>query len=46
MISFFVKGLIIGIIVSAPIGPIGLLCAQRTLSKGRAHGYATAIGAT
>ncbi|MBQ4034377.1 MAG: LysE family translocator [Paludibacteraceae bacterium] len=46
MISVFVKGLIIGIIVSAPIGPIGLLCAQRTLSKGRAHGYATAIGAT
>lgn len=46
MISFFFKGLIIGIIVSAPIGPIGLLCAQRTLSKGRAHGYATAIGAT
>lgn len=46
MLSFIVKGLIIGVIVSAPIGPIGILCAQRTLSKGQAHGYATAIGAT
>ena len=46
MLTRILKGLIIGIIVSAPIGPIGLLCAQRTLSKGRAHGYATAIGAT
>lgn len=46
MLSFIVKGLIIGIIVSAPIGPIGILCAQRTLNKGRVHGYATAIGAT
>lgn len=46
MISFIIKGLIIGVIASAPIGPIGILCAQRTLSKGRVHGYATAIGAT
>ena len=46
MFSFFLKGLIIGVIVSAPIGPIGILCAQRTLSKGRLSGYATAVGAT
>ena len=46
MLSLLIKGLIIGVIVSAPIGPIGILCAQRTLSKGRVHGIATAIGAT
>jgi len=40
------KGFIIGIFVSVPVGPIGLLCMQRTLNRGRAHGFATALGAT
>ncbi len=46
MISMLIKGFIIGIFVSAPVGPIGLLCMQRTLNKGRSHGFATALGAT
>jgi threonine/homoserine/homoserine lactone efflux protein len=46
MISMLLKGFIIGIFVSAPVGPIGLLCMQRTLNRGRAHGFATALGAT
>lgn len=41
-----IKGLIIGIFVSAPVGPIGILCLQRTLNRGRGHGFATALGAT
>lgn len=28
------KGFIIGVIVSAPLGPVGVLCIQRTLNKG------------
>jgi threonine/homoserine/homoserine lactone efflux protein len=39
------KGLIIGILVSAPMGPIGLLCVQRTINKGRWHGFFSGIGA-
>ena len=46
MISMLLKGFIIGVFVSAPVGPVGLLCMQRTLNKGRAHGFATALGAT
>ena len=46
MISMLLKGFIIGIFVSVPVGPVGLLCMQRTLNKGRAHGFATALGAT
>ena len=46
MIFMLIKGFIIGIFVSAPVGPIGLLCMQRTLNKGRSHGFATAFGAT
>jgi threonine/homoserine/homoserine lactone efflux protein len=39
------KGLVIGILVSAPMGPIGILCIQRTLNKGRWHGFTTGLGA-
>ncbi|MDD2437025.1 MAG: LysE family transporter [Massilibacteroides sp.] len=45
MISIVSTGVIIGILVSAPMGPVGILCLQRTLSKGRLHGLATGIGA-
>jgi threonine/homoserine/homoserine lactone efflux protein len=39
------KGILIGILVSAPMGPIGMLCIQRTLNKGRWHGFVTGLGA-
>lgn len=35
----------IGIIASAPMGPVGVLCIQRTLNKGRWYGFVTGIGA-
>lgn len=35
----------IGVILSAPMGPIGILCVQRTLNKGRDAGWWTGIGA-
>ena len=37
--------MLIGIIVSAPMGPVGVLCVQRTLNKGRWYGFVTGIGA-
>lgn len=45
IIQFIVKGLIIGIIASAPMGPVGVLTVQRTLNKGRWYGFVTGIGA-
>ena len=45
MIELFYTGMIIGILVSAPMGPIGMLCIQRTLSKGRWHGFVSGLGA-
>lgn len=35
----------IGVILSAPMGPIGILCIQRTLNKGREAGWWTGLGA-
>lgn len=40
-----IKGVLIGIIASAPMGPVGILCVQRTLNKGRWYGFVTGIGA-
>lgn len=45
MIETIYKGFIIGVIVSAPMGPIGILCVQRTLNRGRMHGFITGLGA-
>jgi len=45
MVGIIWKGLLIGILVSAPMGPIGMLCIQRTLNKGRWHGFVTGLGA-
>lgn len=45
MLALAAKGLLIGILVSAPMGPVGMLCIQRTLSKGRWHGFVTGLGA-
>ncbi len=39
------SGLLIGIFISAPMGPIGMLVIQRTLNKGRHAAFFTGIGA-
>ncbi|HDX9658112.1 lysine transporter LysE [Bacillus toyonensis] len=41
----FLKSFILGLSVSAPVGPIGLLCIQRTLLKGKSAGFVTGLGA-
>ena len=46
MINTFITGMIIGVLVSAPTGPLGILCIQRTLHKGRLNGIVTGLGAT
>lgn len=46
LIYIIIRGLAIGILVSAPMGPIGVLCIQRTLNKGRRSGLATGLGAS
>ncbi|MDL2262812.1 LysE family transporter [Bacteroidales bacterium OttesenSCG-928-I21] len=45
MFDFILKGFLIGFLVSIPVGPIAVLCTQRTLNKGRWHGFVTGLGA-
>ena len=46
IVNLVFKGIMIGIIASAPMGPVGVLCVQRTLNKGRWYGFVTGIGAS
>ena len=39
------KGFVIGLIASIPLGPIGVMCIQRTLSKNHRSGFVSGLGA-
>jgi threonine/homoserine/homoserine lactone efflux protein len=41
----FLKGLVIGFSVAAPVGPIGLLCIRRSMHDGRLTGFVSGLGA-
>ena len=45
IISIIIGCVSIGIILSAPMGPVGILCIQRTLNNGRNSGFFTGVGA-
>ena len=38
-LSLFLRGLLIGISIAAPVGPIGILCIRRTLAEGKLKGF-------
>jgi len=44
-ISLFLKGLFVGFLISTPVGPIAVLCIQRTLSRSKLHGIVSGLGA-
>lgn len=44
-LDLVIKGLLVGILASAPMGPVGVLTIQRTLNKGRWYGMVTGLGA-
>lgn len=44
-LAFFLKGLLIGLSIAAPVGPIGVLCIRRTLAHGRVVGLVSGLGA-
>ncbi|MEG1648699.1 MAG: LysE family transporter [Rikenellaceae bacterium] len=42
---FFIKGVAIGLMASIPLGPIGVLCIQRTINKKFKSGFISGLGA-
>jgi threonine/homoserine/homoserine lactone efflux protein len=45
MFSTIIEGITIGLCTSIPVGPIAILIIQRTLQKGRLHGFFSGLGA-
>ncbi len=40
-----IQGIVFGFFLALPVGPVGVLCVQRTLSQGRMHGLISGLGA-
>lgn len=45
MLECIFEGILIGICTSIPVGPIAILCIQRTLQRGHWHGFFSGLGA-
>ena len=43
-LSPFLQGMIIGLTLAVPVGPISLLCIQRAIEHGRLHGIVSGLG--
>lgn len=43
--AFIFKGILMGLIVSVPLGPVGVMCIQRTINRGLKSGIISGIGA-
>ena len=44
-VSLFLRGLVIGFSIAAPVGPIGVLCIRRTIAEGQIYGLVSGLGA-
>ena len=42
---FFLDGIIFGLVLAAPVGPVAALCFERTITEGRLHGLLSSLGA-
>lgn len=43
-IELFVRALVVGYVVAAPVGPVNLVCIHRTLHSGRINGFLAGVG--
>jgi threonine/homoserine/homoserine lactone efflux protein len=45
VLVYLLRGVLVGLVIAAPVGPIAMLCISRTLAEGRVAGLATGLGA-
>jgi threonine/homoserine/homoserine lactone efflux protein len=43
-LGLFIQGIIIGLTLAVPVGPISLVCIHRTVANGRLHGIVSGLG--
>lgn len=44
-LGLFLRGIVLGFSIAAPVGPIGILCIRRTLASGPRSGFVSGLGA-
>ncbi len=45
LLGFLLRGVLVGIIIAVPTGPVGVLCIRRTILDGRLAGFISGLGA-
>jgi threonine/homoserine/homoserine lactone efflux protein len=45
LLGFLLKGMLVGVIIAVPVGPVGVLCIRRTIFNGRVAGFVSGLGA-
>jgi threonine/homoserine/homoserine lactone efflux protein len=45
LLGFLLKGILVGLIIAVPTGPVGVLCIRRTIFHGRLAGFVSGLGA-
>src|SRR5436305_11125369 len=46
LLGFLLKGMLVGIVIALPTGPVGVLCIRRTIFHGRLAGFISGLGAS
>jgi threonine/homoserine/homoserine lactone efflux protein len=44
LLSYFLKGVAVGLVIAVPVGPVGVLCVRRTIFGGRTFGLVSGLG--
>src|SRR5207302_6223059 len=45
LLALLLKGILVGIVIAVPAGPVGVLCIRRTIFHGRLAGFLSGLGA-
>src|SRR5437899_1392775 len=45
LLGFLLKGMLVGVVIALPAGPVGVLCIRRTIFHGRRAGFISGLGA-
>jgi threonine/homoserine/homoserine lactone efflux protein len=45
ILLFFLKGILVGVVIAVPVGPVGILCLHRTIFEGQVSGLVSGLGA-
>jgi threonine/homoserine/homoserine lactone efflux protein len=45
LLLFLLKGIVVGVVIAVPVGPVGILCLRRTIFEGRLAGLVSGLGA-